>query len=117
MSITIGTITIAKGDLVPRDDEYRSRQGRQVDGDGGVVVHEPAFTEYLFTAKLKGLKDDIEDVAAYIRNTAKFSANTITVVDGYGVSRTMRYWGDTVKWRIVVSNIAEMTLLFRQEVP
>ena len=116
MSITIGTITIVKGDLVPRDDEYRSRQSRQVDGDGGVVVQEAAFTEYFFTAKLKASVRDIETLAAYIKNTLKFSANTVTVIDGYGDSRTMRVWQDKLPRRTVVAGIAEMTLLFREEV-
>lgn len=116
MSITIGTITITKGDLLPRDDEDRSRQSRQVDGDGGVVVQEAAFTEYFFTAKLKATRREIEDLVAYIKSTLKFSANTVTVVDGYGTSRTMRVWQDSIKRRTVVSNIVEITLLFREEV-
>lgn len=116
MSITIGTITITKGDILPRDDEDRSRQSRQVDGDGGVVVHEAAFTEYFFTAKLKATVGEIEVLAAYIKNTLKFSANTVTVVDGYGTSRTMRVWQDKLTRRTVVAGLAEMTLLLREEV-
>lgn len=116
MSITFGSYTIERGELLPREDTLESGQSRMVDGDGQVVVIEAPFDEYFFTARVKGSKDEIEDLVAYLRTTARYSASAITVVDGYGVSRSMRLWQDKISRRTVASDLVELSLVLREEV-
>lgn len=116
MGIDIGPYTIERGELLPRKDSYKSGQKKMVDGDGQVVVVEAPYDERFFTARMKGTKDEIEDVVAYLRATGRYSAAAITVVDGYGVSRSMRLWENSIEWRTVASNLIEVSLLLREEV-
>ena len=114
----IGPITVSRGTLTPYVVEAKAAQSRRVAGDGSVVTVEQPFTsEEFFQAKIRVPRDEAAVIKAFLEGAgAGFSRSTFTLVDGFGVSYTVRYWDRQVRVIYGAGDMAEMDLLFRREI-
>jgi len=117
MAVTIGPHTLTRGELVPIKYKSRTRQTAQVAGDASVAVSGSSITERFFRIRCKLPRAEAAKIITYIENSLRYQAETVAVIDGYGVTRTMRYWSDEVDATTLGGAIIELDLPFRQEVP
>jgi len=116
MSFQIGPYVIERGALIPYNDEATSDQVKQIDGNGGVVVTEATFTERFIRAVIKVSKAQADYLDGFLTNGVRFAGEYFTLVDGFGVSRNVRFWDRKVNRKSIASGIVQMDLLFREEV-
>ena len=116
MSFQIGPYEVERGALIPYTDETETRQVKQIDGAGGVIVTEVPYKERYIKAVIKTSKQQADLIDGFLTNGVRFASTIFTLVDGFGVSRNVRFWDDKVKRKSIASDIVRMDLLFREEV-
>jgi hypothetical protein len=116
MSFKIGAYTIERGALIPYTDEATTNQGKQIDGNGGVVITETPYTERYIRAIIKVSTEQADYIDGFLTNGVRFAGEYFTLVDGFGVSRNVRFWDKKVKRKSIASGIVQMDLLFRLEI-
>ena len=117
MAVTIGPHTISRAQLVPVRYRSRSYQTAQVAGDYSVAVSGSQAVERLFSIRCRIPVTEAKRIIQYIENSLRFRAETCEVTDGYGVTRTMRYWDGDLDAATNGGSITELDLTFREEVP
>lgn len=117
MAVTIGPHTLTRAELVPKPYKSRSYQSADVAGDGSVAVSGSQIVERLRTIRCRLPRAEAEKIVAYIENSLRFRAETVQVTDGYGATRTMRYWDGDLDAVTNGGNIVSLDLTFREEVP
>ena len=116
MSLTIGPYVVTKGALLPYEERGETGQTADIDGDGGVVVHEQPFdTEYI-RAVIKCSVDEARAIGGYLRNGVRYRAIPFTLVDGFGTSCLVRFWDKRVRRKNLGGDRVSLDLLFRIEV-
>lgn len=116
MALTIGPHTVTRGQLVPVKYKSRTLQSVNVAGDGSVAVTGTPITERLFIIRCRLPRADAAKIVAYIEHSLRYRAETCSVTDGYGVTRTMRYWEGDLDATTHGGAITELELTFREEV-
>ena len=116
MAYVIGPYTVSRGVTIPYERESQTDQSAAVDGDGGVVVTEVAYSEQFIKAKITGSNEEIEAIRGFIESGVRFRAVPFYITDDWSVTHLVRYWGGKVKTSFVAPGIVEAVLLFREEV-
>lgn len=119
MSVTIGPHVLTRGMLSPYPYKSSSPQEVEIDGAGGVVVTEGNFIERFWEIRCRLPRAEAQRLILYIENSLRYSAETVTVVDGLGVSRLMRYWGTRrgqLEAQMEKGVMVTLNLMFREEV-
>jgi hypothetical protein len=115
VAVTIGPHTLSSGQLVPAKRRSKSRQQTDTAYDGTVMVSGSQVVDRLFEIRCRVPRVEAEKIDYYIQNSLRYAAETVTVVDAYGVSRIMRYWDDETDYSIGGGGFTELNLLFREE--
>jgi len=116
MSFKIGPYTISRGALTPYTEDEESDQIRQKDGDGGVVVTGVPYKDSYFRALIRVQRNEAIAIGGYLANNCKFAALPLTLVDGNGITRLVRFWDKRIRKKYLAGGMVEMDLLFRAEV-
>jgi len=116
--VQIGPITVSRGTLTPYVQESRTAQTRKIAGDGSVVVTDQPFAfEEFFRARIKVDRDEARVIKSFLEGAgAGFARNTFVLVDGFGVSYTVRFWDRRVRLTYIKADLVQMDLLFRREI-
>lgn len=112
----IGPHILSRGQLVPAKHSGKSKQQVFEAGDGSVVVSEANYVARHFQVKARLPYAEAMQLKAYIENGCRFSAEVITVVDGKGVSRQMRFWDNDCEVIERAAGLCEIDWPFREEV-
>ena len=115
MSVTIGPHTLTRAQLTPAKYQGKLRQAVDVAYDGSVLVSGSTVRDRLYTMKCKLPRTEAEKIVNYIENSLRGSAEVVTVTDGFGVPRQMRYWDDAIEYQVGGGGFTEITLVFREE--
>lgn len=116
MSLKIGAYTVERGALIPYNDTAETRQVKQVDGDGKVIVTEYPFKERFIRTLIKVPKEQADCIDGFLTNGVRFAGSIFVLVDGFGISRNVRFWDKKVIRKSIASDTVQMDLLFREEV-
>lgn len=116
MAVIIGPHTLSRAQLLPAKYKSRTLQTSAVAGDGSVATSGMAITEQLYTLRCKLPRAEARRIIDYIENTLRFRAETCQVTDGFGVTRTMRYWDGELDATYQGGATVELDLVFRKEV-
>lgn len=117
MSLKIGPYELVKGALLPYDERGVTRQGYDVDGDGGVVVHDYPYDEFFIRAVVKCSVQEAATLEGYLRHGVRYRAVPLEIRDGFGTTRLVRFWDNEVHRKHLGADRVELDLLFRVEVP
>lgn len=116
MSFKIGPHVVSRGALIPYEDKWRGGQMVQEDGNGGVIVSGKNYNVRFFRAVIRIPRDEALRIGGYLANNVKLTGTIITLVDGFGTTRSVRFWDNEVSMLSIASDLVEMDLLFREEV-
>lgn len=112
----IGPYVISRGTMVPYGEDDTTSQTRKVAGDGSVTVVDQAFgEESFFRAKIKIPQAEAKTIRNYLLAVG-FARDTFSMIDGFGVTHTVRFWDKRVRRRNIAGGLVEMDLLFREEI-
>ena len=116
--MTIGPITVSRGTLTPYVQETKTAQSRFTAGDGSVVtVEQPFEFEEFFRANIRVDRDEGRVIKSFLEGAgAGFARNPFVLIDGFGVSHTVRFWDKRVRTTYIKADLVEMDLLFRKEI-
>jgi hypothetical protein len=116
MALTIGPHVLSRGQLTPVKSKSRSYQTADVAGDGSVAISGSSIVERLYMMRCKIPQAEATTLTRYIENSLRFKAETVQVIDGFGVTRTMRYWDGDLDTSVGGGGFADLDLTFREEV-
>lgn len=95
--MTINGVDFGRCSLGTRD-EISQEQNVNVMGDGTFRVRDVEAAYQVLTVTWGRLTNtQWEALKAMIQYAAKFSGASVTLVDDYAVSRTVRYWKDSLR--------------------
>jgi len=115
-AVKIGPHTLSRGQIVPFRHSSKSAQQVQEAEDASVTVVGGGPARRFFSFKVKLPRAEALRLKDYVENSLRFRAETCQVTDGYGVTRTMRYWDDDVIVDLAAGDQASIDWLFREEV-
>jgi hypothetical protein len=119
----IGNIEI-KGLSYPVRIQYRKKQSRGKSAAGTVSVLTTDAEEIIINIKIPGRDETIANtLREYIRTTANYSRNTITLTpesnldlgSGKGAPVVVRYWSDNFDYVKDNRNLYDFEFIFRKE--
>ena len=117
MSLKIGPFTVSRGALIPYNETFETDQTKMKDGDGGAVVVSRPYVNTMIRVTIKVPRDEARMIANYLAHNVKFAGLPLTLVDGLGTTRTVRFWDDKVNKKYLAGgSLVQMNLLFREEV-
>lgn len=116
MAVQIGPHTLTRGELLPAKRKSSTMQSALEAGDGSVRVTGTPLIRRFFTMRLTLPRAEAKRLTDYIENTLRMRAEVVTVVDGFGFSRQMRYWDGDLDWTHRGGAVVDLELVFREEV-
>ena len=116
MSVQIGPYTVTRAPILPH--KRRSTTTQKVDKaeDGSVGVSEKHYDDDIIYAVIRCDIQTAYDLYHWIKNGVRYSSQAFSYIDEDAVSRTVRYWKQSVEYRIIGGDLAEMELPLRKEV-
>jgi hypothetical protein len=114
--LIIGPYVVARGSIAPEDLDFEVDDVRQLDGDGRAVVTTVPYVERILNVTVKGTREEIDCIAGYLAYNARFGQNIITIVDGFGVTRSVRVWQNKLPVKHLPGGLASLEVAFREEI-
>lgn len=115
MAVTIGPHSLTRAQLVPAKYQGKLRQSVELAHDGSVLASGSTVKDRIYTVRCKLPRAEAEKIANYIENSLRGSAELVSVTDGFGVTRQMRYWDDAIEYSVGGGGFTEIVLVFREE--
>jgi hypothetical protein len=111
----IGTVDVGAASIGV-DREWAKEQRRFIGGNGVPRVYDAAPEAIMLKAQIPRMDSTTHDaLVTYLRYTANYAANPITIVDDWSVAWTVRWWDGVIRTRERAGRYFDTTLTFRRE--
>lgn len=116
MSVSIGPWSVTRGPILPHRRQSKTSQKVDKAEDGSVGVSDAHYDDDILYVLIRADITTISDIYHWIKNGVRYSARAFQYTDENGVELTVRYWKNTVQYRIIGGDLAEMELPLRKEI-